>query len=153
MVGLTLLFCHASAQNQEPIILIDGVYYQSDVPLRVSTIRKIVAVYPPAYQEVKSGRSRITWGYILSTCGGISLGGGISSLVFGETSETLDPLTGIGMGIVMGVGGGLLVRSGARRFVNGIEIYNSHLTSGYDPGGVTVNFGLADHGIGLAVTF
>jgi hypothetical protein len=150
---MSMIYCLANAQTNEPITLIDGTYYQGDVPLKNSTIKQIVKVYPPAFQEVKSGRSRITWGYIFAGMGGLVLGGGVSSLVFGETSDSLDPLTGILGGAVIGGLGYWLASSGAKKFAHGIEIYNSHLTSGHIQKGISVRYGPGLHGIGFIITF
>lgn len=140
-------------QQLDSILIRNGKFYQRNILLKKSTVLNIVEDIPVAYQEVKSGRSRITWGYILAGFGGISLGGGISTLVFGETSESLDPASGIGVGVACIAGSYLLIRSGAKRFVKGVEIYNSNLTTGYGHAGISMDFGLADHGIGLTITF
>lgn len=143
----------AQKQQLDSILIRNGKFYQRNILLKRSTVLNIVEDIPVAYQEVKSGRSRITWGYILAGFGGISLGGGISTLVFGETSESLDPASGIGVGVACIAGSYLLIKSGAKRFVKGVEIYNSNLNTDNSHAGISMNFGLADHGIGLTITF
>jgi len=140
-------------QQLDSILIRNGKFYQRNILLKRSTVLNIVEDIPVAYQEVKSGRSRITWGYILAGFGGISLGGGINTLIFGETSESLDPASGIGVGVACIAGSYLLIKSGVKRFVKGVEIYNSNLNTGYGHAGISMDFGLADHGIGLTITF
>lgn len=152
LIGFLIYFCSCQGQSQEPIILLDGAYYKGDVPLKVSTIKKIVKVYPTAFQEVKGGRSRIVWGYVCCGFGGAALGSGVGSLVFGQTEDSLDPLTGIGGGILLGGLGYFLVSSGARKFTNGIEIYNSKLSTGMRASGFSVKIGPTLHGFGLTLT-
>jgi len=153
LFGLTLFISQSNAQVLEPIQFIDGTYYHGDIAVGRKTIQNIVMVNPAAFQEVKSGRSRITWGYILSGLSGAMIGSGVGSLVFGGTEESLDPLTGILGGTAVGVGGLLLLRSGAVKFTNGVEIYNSKIGTSYYPDGVSVNFGWCNNGIGISVRF
>jgi len=143
----------SNSQLTDSIIFIDRAYFQRDVQLKRSAIKEITMIFPEAYYEVKSGNSRITWGYILAGFGGISLGGGLSTLIFGETSESLDPATGIGVGVACIAGSYLLVKSGAKKLDKGVTIYNSHLVPGSSQQGVFINFGLANHGIGFTATF
>jgi hypothetical protein len=140
-------------QVRDSISIINGHFYQENIRLGRSTVKNIVKFYPSAYQEVKSGSSRITWGYVLAGCGGILLGGGIGTLIVGETSESLDPATGISVGVAFIAGSYLLIRSGAKKFVNGVQIYNSNLSPGASIDGIVIDFGLTDHGVGFTAKF
>ena len=51
------------------------------------------------------------------------------------------------------IGGILLVKSGAKKLANGIEIWNSKVTAGNYHNSVYVNFVLSDHGMGLKFRF
>ena len=157
---LSLFICQSSAQNLEPISVIGGNYYQGDIKLRYRNIRKIVEYIPPAYQEVVIGNTLVICAYIMEVFGVIYIGSGVGSLVYGNTSSSdlddpliLNPLPKIGVGVAMGIAGIALGKSGAIRIDNGVNIYNSTISSRYDPDGVSVNFGLSDHGIGLTVRF
>jgi hypothetical protein len=156
IISLFLLIFQASAQKSDSIIYRNKKFYQRDVPLTIRTVKEIVKPVPLAYQEVKSGRSRITWGYILNIFGAISFVGGAGTLIAGGSGEgegELDPLTGMGVGAVaMGVGI-LLVTSGAKRFGKGIDLYNSSISSNSVARLPEVNFGLSNHGFVLMVRF
>jgi hypothetical protein len=149
---------------RDSIIIINRHFYQDNIKLGRSTVKKIVEVYPSAYQEVRSGSRRRTWGFVLAGFGGFAVGNGIGTMIIGETSEPLDPVTGETYeemdpvaGIIIGVasiaGGFLLIRSGSKKFVTGVEIYNSNLSSGASLDGIVIDFGLADHGIGFTAKF
>jgi hypothetical protein len=146
------------------IIINNRHFYQDNIKLGRKTVKKIVEVYPSAYQEVRSGSRRRTWGFVLAGFGGFAVGNGIGTMIIGETSELIDPVTGETSeemdpvaGIIIGVasiaGGFLLIRSGAKKFVTGVEIYNSNLSSGASLDGIVIDFGLADHGIGFTAKF
>ena len=148
-----------------PIVIDNGKFYQGNLLLKKNTISGIVKDFPTAYQEVKSGRSRITWGYGLGIFGVIATGSGISTLITGgtaetgetgepgETDETMEAATAVGLGVACIAGGILLVRSGSKKFVNGVNIYTSELTSGTFLDDITINLGLAQHGFGLTFSF
>jgi len=157
LFGLSLLFFQSNAQELEPIESKGKVFYYGDVAVSRRTIQEIVKVNPAAFQEVKRGRSRITWAYVIGFTGAALMGGGIGSAIVGEEYEDnegyLDPLTGIIGGGLMMVGSIPLIMSGAKKFVNGVEIYNSKIVTSNNPNGVSVNLGLSNHGIGLTVRF
>jgi hypothetical protein len=156
IIILFLFVFQASAQKSDSIIYKNRKFYQRDVPLSMKTLKEIVRPVPLAYQEVKSGRSRITWGYIAGMFGAISFGGGAGTLIAGGSGEgegELDPLTGMGVGAVaMGVGI-LLVKSGAKRFAHGIDLFNSSISSNSVAKKPEINFGFSNRGFALMVRF
>jgi len=156
IISLFLLFFQASAQKSDSIIFRNKKFYQRDVPLTIRTVKEIVKPVPLAYQEVKSGRSRITWGYILGISGSIAIAGGIATLVTGGSGEgegEIDPASGIGGGAVFSLAGILLLNSGAKRFGKGIDLFNSSINSNSAAKLHEVNFGLSNHGFTLMVRF
>jgi len=157
LFGLSLLIFQSNAQDLDSIQFIGKNWYHGDVLISRGTIKTIVMVNPVAYQEVKRGNSRITWGYVVGITGGVLIGGGIGSLIVGKEYEGnegyLDPLTGIGVGTACFVGGLLLLKSGAIKLANGVDIYNSNISSNSASKPVSLNLGLSKHGVGLTVTF
>lgn len=157
IIGLLMFFSlQAIAQDSKPIDVINGKIYHDDVPITMRTVKEIVRPYPAAYGEVKSGRSRITWGWIVGMTGAVSLGGGLGTWIAGGTGEgegELDPVTGIGVGIPAMIGGMLLVKSGGNRIENGINIYNSTIKSTSSLSHYRVRVGISKHGFGLIVNF
>ena len=153
LFGLSLFICQANAQRNEPIEIINGRYYHSDIKIGYGTIKKIVEDVPAAYQMVKSGRSRITWSYIIVGLGGGMLGSSLGTLMTQGSDAESDPVTGIIVGVAFGAGGTLLAISGSKRVYKGVTIYNSSLDQGYIPDRVSVNFGVTQHGLGFTCRF
>ena len=62
LFGLSLLIFQSNAQDLDSIQFIGKNWYHGDILISRGTIKTIVIVNPVAYQEVKRGNSRITWG-------------------------------------------------------------------------------------------
>jgi len=153
---LFMLVIQTKAQDSEPIQIINGKFYKYDIRLNMKTLKDIVKPMPLAYQEVKSGASRRTWGGILFWSGDIIAVTAVAGLIAGNEEmfeSSGDALKAIGFGIALAIPGSLLSRSGSKRLVNGIGLYNSSLKSDPSLQGTSLNIGLTNNGIGLTIRF
>jgi len=147
LFGLYLLILPSNAQDSEPITIVKrNHYYQQDVRLRTKTIKEIVKPNLIAFQEVKSGRSMIGWSYGIAFFSGAMIGSGIAQPV-----ESPGAMIGVGAAGV--VGAIILDLAGLRRIERGVNTYNSSLSSSSSRNPASLKFGIADHGVGLTVTF
>jgi len=156
LFGLSMFIFQSNAQNLEPIQIINGRFYQNDVKLKIGTVKKTVEPVPAAYQEVKSGASRITWGGILFVFGDLLAVTGAYDLIAGNNQvydSKGEALQALGFGIALAIPSGLLFRSGSKRLVKGIDIYNSSLSLKSAPKTSSLNIGLSNHGVGLTIRF
>lgn len=153
LLCLTMMFNLVSAQNPEPIDVIDGKYVQNDRELSNKAIKTIVADYPDALREVKKGCGRNTTGMIFSGFGGAILGGTLADAILG-TSYMPEPSY---MGYIWGplfIGTGVLLsHSAGKKIASGVEIYNNSFETGYNLPDLSLKFGIAQHGIGFTCTF
>lgn len=142
-----------NAQEKKPIELNNGKYFYENLQVKPGTILTIVRDVPVAYQLVRSGRSRITWGYILAGLGGAVTGQAIAELIWGRNEEGTDPVAGLIGGIAMGGSGIILAGSGGKKLYEGVNLYNSSLNQSHLNKGTSLKFGLNQYGIGLSLHF
>lgn len=153
-----MLVIQTKAQDSEPIQIINGKFYKYDIKLNMKTVKEIVKPVPLAYQEVKSGASRRTWGGILFLSGDIMAFTGAVGLITGNEEifeSSGDALKALGFGLALAIPSAILLKSGSIRLVRGIDLYNSSLKSepSPQPQGASLNIGLTNKGVGLKVTF
>ena len=155
LFGLSLFIFQSNAQDLEPIQIINGKFYQNDVRLKMKTVKNTVKPVPIAYQEVKRGSSRMTWGGILFVFGDFMAVTGIIDLVGLNTIYDTkgDALKALGFGIGLAIPSGLLLRNGSMHLVKGVDIYNSTINSKSTPNNASLYFGLTGHGVGVIVRF
>lgn len=156
LAGLLFLIHNIHAQELKPIEI--GKHYTQDgVRLRLNTIKTIVKPSLAATQEVKRGKSFRTMSYIMGGLSAFALIG--SAAAVGE--ETTPASSGWnptpGQGIAVGIGGlgfaTVLYIVGNKKIHKGVVTYNSYVEANTSQSKVSFDFGLAEHGVGLTVTF
>lgn len=155
LFGLSLLICQANAQEINPIEIIDGKFYHNDTRIRNNKeILMIVEDVPEAHQLVKSGRTRIIFGYVLAGLGGAITGSALGTKIGTGSYSEENPRSNVYAGLAIGVVGVVLGARGDKRIGEGINLYNSSFNQAYIlRNKISVHFGITQHGLELSCKF